>query len=252
MSSVIICLRNARRVGSTPLELYLEEAGHEVERTPGGWKHGPAPSLSLRHGGNLPSDARPIILSKHPLAWLRSRTRWALPTPRFSRLNQAIQHIAELAKKAACSINENAAKLLYSPMIDAYSRGYAGWFDALPRWLHVRHIDLLRQPQTEWDRICQYLGVPTTQLTLSDEQINPNGNNGTKGTTGQPFDPNFYLQTRWQSWFTPAERSYIDDYINSRNLHTLINGMGYYVDTSHHTLFTEPDPMYQSRSQPPE
>jgi hypothetical protein len=250
MTSATICLRNAKRSGSTPLEYYLEQAGITIKRAPRGWKHGPAPSPNLPHGGHLPPDAHPIILSKHPLAWLRSRTLWDLPNPDATISGRLLTTALTLTKTLATPHSSHLPQLLYSAKIESWVRGYAGWFDALPRWLHVRHIDLLRHPSQEWARICDYLNLPTTELSLSDQQINPGGQHGrSKGPTNDPFDPTYYTNAEWQSWFSADERAWIAKFISDHNLSPLINGMGYYLDPDHDALFAKPSPAYLSRSQ---
>ena len=219
--NVQIALRNGRRSGSTPLEWALEKAGHELHRPERGWKHGLVAA----------SDWPTIVLSKHPLAWMRSRVRWALPTPRFRWYNPCIQKVFEWGKKVVCSRWEPGQRLVYSPLLDSWFRGYAYWFSELDNYLHVRHIDLLKYPEKETERIANFLDIDC--FSMPDEKINPNGGRGCKGSVGS-FDKEFYIERRWLDWYTDEELDFVYDYIyresENRLMPELLNGMGYHVD----------------------
>lgn len=204
---VRVAFRNARRSCSTPLEYALEQAGHELQRAPKGWKHG-----IVTHP-KWPT----IVLAKHPLAWIRSRVRWALPTPRFRFYNPWIQQGFEAMKKVICSRWEPGQRLLYSPLIDAYFRGYAYWFSELENYIYVRHEDLITNPDKETKRIAAFLGIKDFQLP--DKKINPR--EGNKGPVGD-FDPSFYLDMDWLDWYTLEELEWIVDYLESENIDSFI------------------------------
>lgn len=197
----------SRRSGSNLLEKLLGNLDVINLRNHGGWKHG---HCQVDTGLNL-------VMCKHPWSQIRSLWKWYLGDWAFS--------IVSAVKKPVMRVSRQAKFFAYAPMLDSYFMRYAYWFEALESFHLVRYEDFLRNPQSQFDEICDYLGEERVSISLPEHRVSPQDNGPV--VIGESFDPSFYLDYRWLDWFTESEIDFLRWYVRKHDFDEIMACLGY-------------------------
>lgn len=213
----------------------LLEAHYDVEVAYNllGWKHGLLPTFAPRSGMNLP-DAQPLVVVKHPLAFLRSVYRYHAETgcdmhtqagswPDFlrSRMVYASDHLACAPQYRFSNPVQMWNAVIWNHV--HYAQGIGG--------MVLRYEDLLAAPEAHCARVAQHYRLKrrpgANTFTVPELQTNRMGDRRRRReryVTDQPFTKrSFYQDGGYLADYSPEDLAHVIDELDP----DLLQALGY-------------------------